>query len=194
MIVLSVCHTVIPEMQDKDANAIPTPANIAYRASSPDESALVKGATQLGYFFHTRRPKSVTITTPFSSSLEYQILAVCEFNSTRKRMSTIVRTPSGEVKIFVKGAETVIYERLHRLPNNGGSWTGGPMGDMAQYEGVNPYAAKTAKLLENFATAGLRTLCIACREIPEKEYKQWKVMFDAASISLTNRSEEVLII
>lgn len=47
-------------------------------------------------------------------SLEYEILNVCEFNSTRKRMSTIVRMPNGKVKIYTKGADTVILERLSK--------------------------------------------------------------------------------
>lgn len=46
------------------------------------------------------------------ASLEYQILNVCEFNSTRKRMSTIVRGPDGRIKLYCKGADTVILERL----------------------------------------------------------------------------------
>lgn len=45
-------------------------------------------------------------------SQEFQILNVCEFNSTRKRMSTVVRCPDGRIKLFCKGADTVILERL----------------------------------------------------------------------------------
>jgi phospholipid-transporting ATPase len=43
---------------------------------------------------------------------EYEILNVCEFNSTRKRMSTVVRGPDGKNKLYCKGADTVILERL----------------------------------------------------------------------------------
>ena len=43
---------------------------------------------------------------------EYEILNVCEFNSTRKRMSTVVRGPDGKIKLYCKGADTVILERL----------------------------------------------------------------------------------
>jgi phospholipid-transporting ATPase len=43
---------------------------------------------------------------------EYEILNVCEFNSTRKRMSTVVRCPDGKIKLYCKGADTVIMERL----------------------------------------------------------------------------------
>ena len=43
---------------------------------------------------------------------EFEILNVCEFNSTRKRMSTVVRGPDGKIKLYCKGADTVIFERL----------------------------------------------------------------------------------
>ena len=44
--------------------------------------------------------------------MEYEILNVCEFNSTRKRMSTVIRGPDGRIKLYCKGADTVILERL----------------------------------------------------------------------------------
>jgi len=47
-------------------------------------------------------------------SQEFEILNVCEFNSTRKRMSTVVRTPNGKIKLYTKGADTVILERLSK--------------------------------------------------------------------------------
>jgi phospholipid-transporting ATPase len=43
---------------------------------------------------------------------EFEILNVCEFNSTRKRMSTVVRGPDGKIKMYCKGADNVILERL----------------------------------------------------------------------------------
>ena len=42
----------------------------------------------------------------------YEVLNILEFNSTRKRMSTIVRTPEGKIELYCKGADTVVYERL----------------------------------------------------------------------------------
>lgn len=35
-----------------------------------------------------------------------------QFNSTRKRMSAIVKYPDGKIVLFCKGADSVIYERL----------------------------------------------------------------------------------
>jgi magnesium-transporting ATPase (P-type) len=103
MCLLAVCHTVIPEQKPD--------GKIAYQASSPDEAALVAGAELLGFQFHTRKPKSVFVNI-HGTTQEFEILNVCEFNSTRKRMSTVVRTPDGKIKIYCKGADTVILERL----------------------------------------------------------------------------------
>jgi Cation transport ATPase (P-type) len=51
-----------------------------------------------------RKPESVTIRLfDNDETVEvYQILNVIEFTSARKRMSVIVRTPNGEIKIYVK--------------------------------------------------------------------------------------------
>lgn len=59
----------------------------------------------------TRKPKSVFIDV-LGHDEEYEILNVCEFNSTRKRMSVIVRGPDKRIKLYTKGADTVVYERL----------------------------------------------------------------------------------
>jgi phospholipid-transporting ATPase len=59
----------------------------------------------------TRKPQSIFVTIN-GLEREYQILNICEFNSTRKRMSAIIRTPEGKVRLYCKGADTVILERL----------------------------------------------------------------------------------
>ncbi|KAI8073828.1 hypothetical protein BC940DRAFT_289308 [Gongronella butleri] len=159
---LSTCHTVIPEHPEGSEE-------IVYQASSPDEGALVKGASDLKYVFHTRRPNSIT-TSALGRDVEYQILNICEFNSTRKRMSAIIRGPDGKIKLYCKGADTVILERLAEN---------------------NPYVERTLIHLEDFASEGLRTLCIAMREIPEDEYARWSQIYDKASTTLVNRSEEL---
>jgi phospholipid-transporting ATPase len=157
---LAACHTVIPEMNN---------GTIVYQASSPDEAALVSGARELGYVFTVRRPKSITLNID-GRDYEYEILNICEFNSTRKRMSAVIRTPDGRIKLYTKGADTVILERL--APNN-------------------PYVNATLEHLEEYATEGLRTLCLAMREISEEEYRQWSAIYDRAATTLVNRSEEL---
>lgn len=58
-----------------------------------------------------RKPKSVFVNIQ-GVSQQFDILNVLEFNSTRKRMSTVVRTPEGKIVLYCKGADTVILERL----------------------------------------------------------------------------------
>lgn len=161
---LSICHTVIPERRDEK------PGEIKYQAASPDEGALVEGAVMLGYQFTARRPRSVMITIE-GENHEYELLAVLEFNSTRKRMSTIFRCPDGKVRCYCKGADTVILERL-------GS--------------ENSFVEATLQHLEEYATEGLRTLCLAMREIPEQEFQQWLQIFEKANTTVSgNRAEEL---
>ena len=52
LMVLALCHTVIPEMED---------GKTVYRASSPDEEALVNAARDLGIVFKARTPDAVII-------------------------------------------------------------------------------------------------------------------------------------
>lgn len=160
---ISVCHTVIPEKSKKD------PDGVQYQSASPDETALVDGARRLGYFFKSRKPKSITIRVD-GQIIEFAILAVNEFNSTRKRMSILARGPNGRIILMVKGADTVIFERLRR---------------------DDPNAAATNKHLETYATIGLRTLCLASREISEKEYDTWKRQYDEASTTLDGRAQKL---
>ncbi|GLI78802.1 aminophospholipid translocase [Penicillium ochrochloron] len=158
---LATCHTVIPEWKGDE---------IKYQAASPDEGALVDGAAMLGYRFTNRKPRSV-IFNANGVDQEYELLAVCEFNSTRKRMSTIFRCPDGKVRIYCKGADTVILERLH--PDN-------------------PTVEVTLQHLEEYASEGLRTLCLAMREVPEDEYQQWYQIFNTANTTVGgNRADEL---
>ncbi|KAF8070424.1 calcium transporting ATPase [Lyophyllum atratum] len=155
---LAVCHTVIPEQRD---------GKTIYQASSPDEAALVAGAELLSYQFHTRKPKSVFVNIQ-GQSQEFEILNVCEFNSTRKRMSTVIRAPNGKIKIYTKGADTVILERLSKN---------------------QPYTDKTLAHLESYATEGLRTLCLAYRDISEEEYRQWSAIYNQAAATINGRGD-----
>ncbi len=85
-------------------------------------------------------------------------------------MSAIIRGPDGKIKLYCKGADTVILERLAEN---------------------NPFVENTLIHLEEFASEGLRTLCIAMREIPEEEYTRWSQIYDKAATTLTNRAEEL---
>lgn len=85
-------------------------------------------------------------------------------------MSVLVRCPDGKIKLYCKGADTVILARL---------------------EVNNPYVERTMQILEECATDGLRTLCFGIREVPLAEYKEWSKEYDVAANSMTNRVEEL---
>lgn len=131
---------------------------------------MVDGAKQFGYVFDTRTPEYVEIDA-LGTRERYEILNVLEFTSTRKRMSVIVRTPSGEIKLLCKGADTVIYERL------------APDGQA--------YSEVTLRHLEEFAGEGLRTLCFAVSVIPEDMYEEWKETYHRAAISMQFRERKI---
>uniref|UniRef100_A0A8C0GQ82 Phospholipid-transporting ATPase n=1 Tax=Chelonoidis abingdonii TaxID=106734 RepID=A0A8C0GQ82_CHEAB len=154
---MAVCHTAVPEREgDK----------IIYQAASPDEGALVRAAKQLHFVFTGRTPDSVIIDS-LGHEERYELLNVLEFTSTRKRMSVIVRTPTGKLRLYCKGADTVIYDRL---------------AESSKYKEI------TLKHLEQFATEGLRTLCFAVTEISESKYQEWLDVYHRASTSIQNRA------
>ncbi|KAE9116946.1 putative phospholipid-transporting ATPase [Phytophthora fragariae] len=161
--VLSVCHTVIPENNAKTGE-------VDYRASSPDEEALVKAAKCLGYNFFAPAPLlEVKVTTKqgVSAVRKYTILNVNEFNSTRKRMSITLRTEDGRYFLYCKGADNVMMPRSK----------------------IDEHTAKMDEELKRFASEGLRTLVICSKELTEEEYLAWDVMYQEAVTSLTNRDE-----
>ncbi|KAJ0179615.1 hypothetical protein K1T71_005327 [Dendrolimus kikuchii] len=160
---LAICHTVIPEKINGKFN---------YHAASPDERALVLGASMFGYVFETRTPATVTINAGGTIE-EYTILNVIDFTSTRKRMSVIVRTPTGEIKLYCKGADSVIYQRLQGGATNA------------------KYAEATLSHLEHFAAEGLRTLVFAVADIPEHVYKEWSNTYHKASIAIQDREQKI---
>jgi len=75
--------------------------NLYFLCITLDEQALVNGSQQFGFRFHTRCPTSVTITT-LNGEETYEILNIIEFTNYRKRMSVIIRTPDGQIKLFCK--------------------------------------------------------------------------------------------
>ncbi|PFH48817.1 hypothetical protein AMATHDRAFT_5455 [Amanita thiersii Skay4041] len=164
---LAICHSVLADRPDAQNE----PWKLVYKAESPDEAALVAAARDAGFPFIGRTKDGIDIEV-MGQPERYTPLRVLEFNSTRKRMSVIVRRPDGKVVLYCKGADSVVYARLR--------------GD---HEGW--LKEQTAKDMEVFANSGLRTLCVAYRELEEDEWLSWSRVYDAAVSSLQNRDEEV---
>ncbi|GIL71194.1 hypothetical protein Vretimale_17772 [Volvox reticuliferus] len=169
---LAVCHTVIPDGQ-------PEPATIKYEAESPDEAALVVAAKAFGFFFFKRTNTTVSVrehTVRGVEDVEYEVLNVLEFNSTRKRMSVVIKHRSQDkIIIFTKGADTVIYERLD-----------------PSYATNEAMKESTGRHMEEFGAAGLRTLCLSYAEVDRDWYNSvWLPEWVAAKTSLEDRDDKV---
>ena len=105
--------------------------------------------------------------------LRYEVLNVIEFTSARKRMSLIVKTPDGKIKVFCKGADSVIYERLCPAPVDNSD---------PEQSSLDDFRDATLEHLEAFATDGLRTLCFAVADIPDSFY-QVHIIHSRAAVS-----------
>lgn len=165
MIALALCHTVITERTPGD------PPKIEFKAQSPDEAALVATARDCG-FTVLGRSNDDMILNIMGEERAYKVLNTLEFNSSRKRMSAIIRMPDGKVMLFCKGADSMIYSRLAR-------------GEQKELRRA------TAEHLEMFAREGLRTLCIAQKEIGEEEYQMWNKEHDIAAQALQDRDDSL---
>uniref|UniRef100_A0A671F2A2 Phospholipid-transporting ATPase n=1 Tax=Rhinolophus ferrumequinum TaxID=59479 RepID=A0A671F2A2_RHIFE len=158
---LAICHTVM--VQQKDSESL---YQLVYEAASPDEEALVTAARNFGYVFLARTQDSITVME-LGEKRVYQVLAMMDFNSIRKRMSVLVRNPEGSIYLYTKGADTVIFDRLSK-------------------KGLTKRTTEQA--LTSFAQQTLRTLCLAYKRVDEDFYEEWHHRLQEAGILLQNRA------
>ncbi|XP_065797299.1 probable phospholipid-transporting ATPase IM isoform X2 [Muntiacus reevesi] len=159
---LALCHTVMSEENSA--------GQLIYQVQSPDEGALVTAAKNLGFIFKSRTPETITIEE-LGTLVTYQLLAFLDFNNFRKRMSVIVRNPEGQIKLYSKGADTILFERLH--PSN------------------EDLLTLTSDHLSEFAGEGLRTLAIAYRDLDDKYFREWHKMLEDANTATDERDERI---
>ncbi|KAK9363736.1 hypothetical protein V1504DRAFT_466127 [Lipomyces starkeyi] len=168
MLALALCHSVLTERVSED------PPVLEFKAQSPDEAALVGTARDVGFTLIGRTQRGVILDVQ-GHVQEYNVLTTLEFNSTRKRMSAIVRMPEdNRIVLFCKGADSVIYSRLRK-------------------DGQEDLRESTAQHLEIYANEGLRTLCIAQRVLTEEEYELWSKEYDEAAAALVDREDKMEI-
>ncbi|XP_076881410.1 phospholipid-transporting ATPase 6-like [Bidens hawaiensis] len=168
--ILAVCHTAIPEVSEKTGE-------LTYEAESPDEGAFLVAAREFGFQFIKRTQNSVVVLERLSKDQEpvekeYTILTLLDFTSKRKRMSVILRDETGQLLMFCKGADTIIFDRLA---------SDGKM-----------YLESTTKNLNDYGEAGLRTLALAYKKLSESEYSEWHEKFHNAKISSGSNREELM--
>uniref|UniRef100_A0A8C2KZR6 Phospholipid-transporting ATPase n=1 Tax=Cyprinus carpio TaxID=7962 RepID=A0A8C2KZR6_CYPCA len=159
---LALCHTIMPEERNE--------GELVYQAQSPDEGALVTAARNFGFVFRSRTPETITLYE-MGQAVTYQLLAILDFNNVRKRMSVIVRNPKGQLKLYSKGADTILFDRLD--PSN------------------EELMFTTSEHLNEFAGEGLRTLALAYKDLDEDVFDEWMKKLLFASTALDNREEKL---
>lgn len=142
---LALCHDIVIDTATGD-----------YNAASPDELALVNFAKQVGIqFIGHDDSDNMVIDVGEGEHEKYKLWHVCDFNSSRKRMSVIVEDQDGTIKLICKGADSIIAERLSKESLESSIYR------------------KTQKVVDKYANEGLRTLFVAERIIPRDEFDQW---------------------
>lgn len=178
---LSVCHTVLPQLVH---------GALVYQGESPDEVALVDAAASVGYRLIRRDGDEVVVAVGAAAAarpaqgwagtcpdgcdeLSVRVLAVNQFNSTRKRMSCLVKYPDGSIVLYAKGADT------NMLP-------------LLDARSMSPAEAQRARdHLSAYAREGLRTLVLAKRVLTAQQASEWLARFKAAAVARTDRDGQL---
>lgn len=103
---------------------------------------------------------------PAGYQLRYQVLNVLEFNSTRKRMSLIVKNyQTGYIELLSKGADSIM-EKLLRAGN---------ATEQKQLQQCQDY-------IDAYSREGLRTLMLTKKSIGSYEYAAWNKKWEEANL------------
>nr|XP_061833572.1 phospholipid-transporting ATPase VA-like [Nerophis lumbriciformis] len=170
----SALSAVLPSYNEK-----PPSTDLRYEAESPDEAALVYAARAYKCSLVGRLPDQVTVDLPHLGKLNFELLHTLGFDSTRKRMSVVVKHPlTDQITVYTKGADSVIMD-LIKTPNTGNS--NGKRQKKIIY--------RTQNYLNLYAADGLRTLCIAKKVLTKEEYACWLQRHLEAETAIQGREE-----
>jgi phospholipid-translocating P-type ATPase (flippase) len=176
--VLTVCNNVMLMPDDHGVLNITDLVSIeaALQAESADEVALVLAAALYSRIYLTARSNtSATIKGLNSMKLNddndsetWEILAVNEFESDRKRMSILVRCNHRHL-LLCKGADSSMFTNCE----------------------MSAYTKSILEQTERFASTGLRTLIAAKKELSEEEAERWLASYLEAKMSVSRRDEKL---
>ncbi|XP_059233880.1 phospholipid-transporting ATPase IH isoform X5 [Mustela nigripes] len=168
---LCLCHTI----QVKDDDDVDGPRkspdggkSCVYISSSPDEVALVEGVQRLGFTYLRLKDGYMEILNRENGVERFELLEILSFDSVRRRMSVIVKSITGEIYLFCKGADSSIFPRV--------------------IEGkVDQIRAR----VERNAVEGLRTLCVAYKRLAPEDYEGICTLLQAAKVALQDREKKL---
>ncbi|XP_056129286.1 plasma membrane calcium-transporting ATPase 3b isoform X6 [Lampris incognitus] len=95
---------------------------------------------------------------------EEKLYKVYTFNSVRKSMSTVIKLPDGSFRLYSKGASEILLKKCsYILDANGESRSFRP----------RDRDEMVKQVIEPMACEGLRTICIAFRDLPGNPEPEW---------------------
>ena len=145
---LALCHAVFPEKTDR---------GILYQGSSPDDVALVQGASQMGFEFASKDFNDLTLRNQLTNEIsQWEQKAEMPFDSDRKRMSVIVKDKnSKKLMLLSKGADNVMFSdnRVFLSPES--------------FDEID-------KVLNIFSKEGLRILVMAQKFLDNDYFNDWE--------------------
>ncbi|XP_069603131.1 phospholipid-transporting ATPase IG isoform X2 [Ranitomeya imitator] len=166
---LCLCHTV--QMKDEcqaDGPEVSPDNQCSYISSSPDEIALVNGAKKFGFTYMGTENDLMRVKNQKNEMEVYELLHVLNFDPVRRRMSVLVRTNTGKIFLFCKGADSSVFHRVAR----------------DEVERIKVH-------VEQNALEGYRTLCVAYKELSQEEYNKMNKQLDEAKMALQEREEKL---
>ncbi|KAK1937803.1 putative phospholipid-transporting ATPase 8 [Phytophthora citrophthora] len=171
--------------------------------SSPDEVALLNAAVEFDCVYERREGDVIHIRL-FGKPESYQLLALNEFDSTRKCMSVVVKrltreepdaTKHGRVRDSLGDLERALETDLDGISDSESEdhdilvFSKGADTVMFANANKDQDISKLALHVHYFAAMALRTLLFGYRTLSVSEYLTWKCEFDAAKKSLSNREQ-----
>nr|XP_058897543.1 phospholipid-transporting ATPase IH isoform X10 [Kogia breviceps] len=168
---ICLCHTI----QVKDDDEVDGPRKspdsgkrCAYISSSPDEVALVEGIQRLGFRYLRLKDNYMELQNRDNDIERFELLEILSFDSVRRRMSVIVKSATGEIYLFCKGADSSIFPRV-----------------------IEGKVDQIRSRVERNAVEGLRTLCVAYKRLIQEEYEGIYKLLQAAKVALQDRERKL---
>lgn len=161
--VLCLCHSIHIDS-----------SNHEYQASSPDEYSFIKFCQKIGIIYkgESKTENSSQLIKSFqycNTMKNYEVLHVLDFDSTRKRMSIIVRCMETQnILVLCKGAESSIFEKT-----------------------ISENVDLVNQQINEFAKLGWRTLAIAYKEINQTELDSYDSILNDAYNDISSRSTKL---
>ena len=149
---IAINHNVLVNVEEAATNV-----NSSYSGSNPDEVVLVQAAKELGIEFVERIGEDYKIKVN-GTVINFTMLNRFDFTSERKRSSIIIRDSLGQIKMYMKGADSVILKKINAFSQQ-------------------KLYAKTNEHVDKFAKEGLRTLCYSMKFLTAEEYKEFNAKY-----------------